>query len=847
MRKFTNLFRQSLKTGLVLMLLLVGVLSVKADPEIILDSSERGVKNVKKSDILDKCATITWQKRQSSQTEWQICITPELLTDDYSFDENPYNFDITITNVTGNTAYTYTNLTPNTTYYVRLRSYNNGHVSDWSSAVSFTTLEPAFNCYDDSPGIYGYVYIHGDKYLAKYWPVSLDEHGNPSYDENSHNVALASLAVDDDNISEAGELTVPETFDYCGETYTVTWLAGFWCNNSLLNSSKITSINMSGHQYLQGLGTQTISMTNLVSVDFSNCPSLKYIFKEAFGYCEKMESANFRNCTSLLEIGYDGYWGSNDRYGYDAIFPSCFSNADSTYVDFSGCTALTYLGENILQSCNAKNYNFTGCTGLKTIADNFHIGSSDATGSFILNGCSGLETIGDNFLEESYLTSLDMNGCVSLWKIGDYFCYTSKLKAIDLPGGDCLEMGDWALAYCYDLEYINMEEGVETIGNWFGWGTTKLEKINFPSSLTELGKGFLHSSGIRSIVLPETLEKVGIDFLMECTHLQSIYLLSETPPAVENPDNDTDDSFYNIGIDEESYDPGTGHMSHCVFYVPTEDIYHEYLNNKNDNNQWSMWHWADWGVSGGTDNSLTQYNWPLPNSINLIAHKWSTICFPFNSDSYKNYLKSTLDPGSIIAEFSQADKIDGSDMYHLTFRKINIDDLNADQPYVILSPVDVTIDMIYGEDAATANWQANIETIQTVTNETQTKVRMRGNYLGDRYIRKDVFYLTNKIKDGKETMGFSKTSTWGGSKVPAYKCYFEINQNGTLVTGAKMGNINMEENVTGITEMNILDQQAPAKTGNGIFTLNGQRIDTNHVNNLPSGIYIIDGAKVIIK
>ena len=74
-------------------------------------------------------------------------------------------------------------------------------------------------------------------------------------------------------------------------------------------------------------------------------------------------------------------------------------------------------------------------------------------------------------------------------------CYANaNLKEINIPS-TCKEIGDTAFGECVNIEYVNIAEGVETIGSAFSaWQATNLIYVNVPGSVTSLHRNAFYST-----------------------------------------------------------------------------------------------------------------------------------------------------------------------------------------------------------------------------------------------------------------------------------------------------------------------------------------------------------------
>lgn len=113
----------------------------------------------------------------------------------------------------------------------------------------------------------------------------------------------------------------------------------------------------------------------------------------------------------------------------------------------------------------------------------------------------GVEVIGDfAFADCSLLKIIELPK--SLKTIGDRaFSGCKSLTSIRIPGSVKNLDGDWVFWYCEKLKKIELEEGIESLGNIFP-GCTAVKTITIPNSLRNLdGLVFSDFKSIRNIVL----------------------------------------------------------------------------------------------------------------------------------------------------------------------------------------------------------------------------------------------------------------------------------------------------------------------------------------------------------
>ena len=247
----------------------------------------------------------------------------------------------------------------------------------------------------------------------------------------------------------------------------------------------------------------------------------------------------------------------------------------STFKDCAFITSVT-LPEKLL---SIGNYAFSGCTGLTEIV----IPDSVTTiGSYAFSGCTGLTRV----VLPAGLTAIPdwcFNNCEKLpgiaipetvTSIGSCaFRYCSALTAITLPQG-LQTLGANAFLYCENLPYVDVPDTLESAGSYIAGDTTQLRcsigssaayalskknnsfynngyglcytyadrdgsvtglallkyagteaEVRVPDGVTELlYLSFCSNSAVTSVILPETVVKIGEKAFSECKNLTSVTL-----------------------------------------------------------------------------------------------------------------------------------------------------------------------------------------------------------------------------------------------------------------------------------------------------------------------------------
>ena len=246
---------------------------------------------------------------------------------------------------------------------------------------------------------------------------------------------------------------------------------------------------------------------------------------------------------------------------------------DSAFKDCAFITSVT-LPEKLL---SIGNYAFSGCTGLTEIVIP---GSVTTIGSYAFSGCTGLTRV----VLPAGLTAIPdccFNNCEKLpgiaipetvTSIGSCaFRYCSELTAITLPQG-LQTLGENAFLYCENLPYVDVPDTLESAGYCIASDTTQLRcsigssaayalskknnsfynngyglcytyadrdgsvtglvlfkyvgteaEVRVPDGVTELLYfSFYNNSAVTSVILPETVVKIGEKAFSECKNLTSV-------------------------------------------------------------------------------------------------------------------------------------------------------------------------------------------------------------------------------------------------------------------------------------------------------------------------------------
>ena len=215
-----------------------------------------------------------------------------------------------------------------------------------------------------------------------------------------------------------------------------------------------------------------------------------------------------------VKVTYKGtsYSEYSNEYSGSVVIPQSVTYNGSTYsvtsIDssaFKGCTGLTSI-EIPNSVTRFRDEVFSGCTGLT----NIEIPNSvTSIGEWAFKGCTGL-------------TSIEIPNSVT--RFGDeVFSGCTGLTSIEIPNG--VSLGERMFRGCSNLERIvDHREDITSYGNAFSH-CNGLKSFEIPNSVTYVGaKAFRECTGLTSIVIPDCVYYIGEQAFYNCSNLESVVL-----------------------------------------------------------------------------------------------------------------------------------------------------------------------------------------------------------------------------------------------------------------------------------------------------------------------------------
>lgn len=223
-------------------------------------------------------------------------------------------------------------------------------------------------------------------------------------------------------------------------------------------------------------------------------------------------------------------------------------------------------------------------------------------------------------------------------------------------------------------------------------------------------------------------------------------------------------------------------------------------------------------------------NVTIENRGTLHADEWNMMCLPFklSAAGYKKAFGEDVK----VAEFTGVTKSEGGELVSFNLAYINEKNgMKAATPYLIMPSKDI--------DTKTLKFEG--VKVSTKTTKEQATGDVNCKLIGtlqptilDKGHRQLVLKASNELQ-----------YMFPNSTIPMQACraYFELTDTGTgTVAAAKSFSFSIDGETTGVK---VIDVNAPStSTNTRVYNMNGQLVGTS-VENLPQGIYVIAGKKVV--
>ena len=327
-----------------------------------------------------------------------------------------------------------------------------------------------------------------------------------------------------------GNVIIPESVDYNGNTYPVTSIgsyAFYYCNGltSVTIPNSVTSIGESAFSTCSGLATivseikTPFAIGSVVDIFYSTTLIVPVGTKAAY------QSAGWN--IKIVEVGEGGLVGS--KFVIDDIYYRIGENntaaLSSANRSISGAVEIPSQVE-----FNSKKYDvtfisfeaFSRCNSLTSVSIPGSVTSIDewafahCTGLTSITIPNSVTSIGSSAFQDcTNLTSVTIPS--SMTSISDYtFCLCSGLTSVTIPNS-VADIGNGAFSSCRSLTSVTIPNSVTSIGNSAFANCRSLTSVTIPSSVTSIGDGvFSGCKGLTSVTIPNSVADIGNGAFSSC-------------------------------------------------------------------------------------------------------------------------------------------------------------------------------------------------------------------------------------------------------------------------------------------------------------------------------------------
>lgn len=329
------------------------------------------------------------------------------------------------------------------------------------------------------------------------------------YETDNYEKTARVVPFDDKQYS--GDLTIPASFEYNGTNYTVTEVDySIFYENALITSVNLQALLKDEVSFYNCTGLVSVSlpdgMTELRST-FEGCTSLKEVRLpedlQRIGY------GVFMGCSSLERITIPASVKAIDS---SDGFTGCTSLRELSFADSKDSLIIGYALSSVpiehLYVGRDLSYSYFDCLwNTQTLKTAEVAGQAKKIISDMFNGCTALSnvTIGKNI---NFIGNHAFNQCTSL-------------TSVTIPS-EVDSIGWNAFSGCTGMQSVNIEEGVTTVAHSMFSECTSLSEVSLPSSLTTIGERAFYQCAVKDIVLPASVDSIGMFAFSGCAGLQTV-------------------------------------------------------------------------------------------------------------------------------------------------------------------------------------------------------------------------------------------------------------------------------------------------------------------------------------
>lgn len=496
------------------------------------------------------------------------------------------------------------------------------------------------------------------------------------------------------------------------------------------------------------------------------------------------------------------------------------------------------------------------------------------------------------FSGDTYLKSLVVGTSVKSIKSWA-FVNCSNLTNVEYLYG-LKEISSQAFANCTGLTTLILPGSLQTIGARAFEGCKNITTVRLPNSLKTIESEAFDNTGITTIIIPASVDSIKRGAFGNIAGLTDVYVLGTNTKCESQAFLPTS---YTYGYSLSSYTNGgtvkitdyttsTSTGVRTILHYP-EAAYSNYVNkytqligtdDYSKQSTYAIWdnHWVfdedgnklpvkDFGHFSGLSGDYAGWNefmlvGKLKNTHEdkrLVEGQWYSVCFPF--DLSAKQIGNAFGSATEVCEFSGVESLDDPNVPNRKYIVLNfknpVTEMKAHHPYMIHpglhgaaynTIVDVTDDKDTDGDHFAKKLKAQ-SVSYTVDGVTYTFI---GNYATGTKIPKYSYYYYSG-DESKWANGFYKSMRTDAVFTPGTAIVQLDKDNG--ISGAKTAYFSNSfgGTTTGIDNISANGSgfRKASLAGKDVYNIYGQvvRRGTTDTAGLPSGIYIVNGKKLIVK
>ena len=303
-------------------------------------------------------------------------------------------------------------------------------------------------------------------------------------------------------------VTIPSEITYNNLTFKVTAIQ----DHAFANCTALESISIPG------------TVTRIGDTNYNSSSTATYL---PFYNCTSLKTVRFEDGTDPVSLGVS-YYSSNSSYPkglfYYCPLEEVYIGRNITYKDYgSGSSSFGSSPEYYGYSAFYQQQNLTKVTFGPTVTDMPAYLFYNCTNLSDVDFGQSLTRISAYAFRNCALTSVNLPNTVTA--IGaNAFQFNKSLTSVDL-GGSVETIADNAFNSCTALSDIRLGDKLTSIGqSAFGAAGKNASELtlSLPETLTAIGESAFYGSGIKTVVIPNSVNSIGASAFASCANLTSI-------------------------------------------------------------------------------------------------------------------------------------------------------------------------------------------------------------------------------------------------------------------------------------------------------------------------------------